>query len=657
MVFLKNAIRGRCVERTAVNAYQNLKLSRLTVRRSQYRLLGLVGRGQYGKVFLGVHRATGSLFALKELDQNRLPTNQFLRELRFLITLQHPNIVTCWACDYWMNHRYLVTDYCAGGTLRQLMESRASLNLGQIDYSPYHLLTALSLIEGILSGLAHAHDQNIIHCDIKPENILLDVRSQSMVPRIADFGIARLIQDLTQSSKTFGTGMSGSPAYMAPERFYGQHSVSADLYATGVLMYELIMGDRPFSGTPGALMQAHLKNIVWLPESLPESLKVILLRSLAKIPGQRYRNATEMRKAVMDAAEEIKKHAILHNVISTTIPETLPILRLKCSTNESIPRPLQQLLVQQRSNGDSHPIDTILYRVESKKVHFGRVNSPAIDGGDPLQLHRFSDEIHHAWESTMACYIATTSHLYYCDEQWLRPCLTAFSTDSLTNINAAFTCIDPMGNWFVQLSSISKSQTKSQTEFQLQLFFPEQRQPRWTRLLTLPVGQKILQIQAIDSRHFVVISQADSQDKFLDASASLRLEIWNRRGAALGHMSLQVSVQRFWPTSRPRHLIATEQHVSQSLLFISLQPLQVRRVELPFEPKVIAVMTQGYLVIDQLGRGILLTNDGEAIAQVALPENPTAATVIDDRILLISTWSNGLGNLMEFNIEPLKDLL
>ncbi|MCY7406731.1 MAG: serine/threonine protein kinase [Alkalinema sp. CAN_BIN05] len=640
-----------------MSAYRNLKQSRLTFRRSQYRLLGLVGRGQYGKVFLGVHRATGSLFALKELDQDRFPTNQFLRELRFLVTLQHPNIVTCWACDYWMNHRYLVTDYCAGGTLRQLMESRASLSLGQTDYSPHHLLTALSLIEGILSGLAHAHDKNIIHCDIKPENILLDVRSQSMVPRIADFGIARLVQDLTQSAKTFGTGMSGSPAYMAPERFYGQHSVSADLYATGVLMYELIMGNRPFSGTPGALMQAHLNNIVWLPESLPESLKVILLRSLAKVPGQRYRNATEMRKAVMDAAEEIKKHTTGHDVILITIPGTLPILRLKCSRNESIPRPLQQLLVQQRSNGDCHPIDTILYRVESTKVHFYRLNSPDIDSG-PLKSHRFLDDIHQAWGSAMGCYIATISHLYYCDEEWLRPCLPACLTEA---INGDFMSIDPMGHWFVQLSSIAESQIESQiesnSEFQLQLFFPEQRQPRWTRSLTLPVGQKIQQIQAIDSRHFVVISQADSQDKFLKASASLRLEIWNRRGDRLGHMSLQVSVQRFWPTSRPRHLIATEQHSPQSLLFISLQPLQVRRVELPFEPKVIAVMERGYLVIDQLGKGILLTNDGEAIAHVTLPENPTAVVVIDNRILLISTWSKGIGHLMEFNIEPLQDLL
>ncbi|MCX5962578.1 MAG: serine/threonine-protein kinase [Cyanobacteria bacterium] len=637
-----------------MNAYQNLKPSHLQVRRSQYRLLGLVGRGQYGKVFLGVHRATGSLFALKELDQDRFPTNQFLRELRFLLTLQHPNIVTCWACDYWMSHRYLVTDYCAGGTLRQLMQSRASLSLGQTDYSPHHLLTALSLIEGILSGLAHAHDQNIIHCDIKPENILLDMRSQSMVPRIADFGIARLIQDLTQSPKTFGTGMSGSPAYMAPERFYGQHSVSADLYATGVLMYELIMGDRPFSGTPGALMQAHLNNIVWLPQSLPESLKVILLRSLAKVPGQRYRNATEMQKAVMDAAEEIKKHTIFHDVILTSIPETLPILRLKCSRNESIPHPLQQLLIQQRSNGDSHPIDTILYRVESTKVHFCRLNSSKIVSDDPLQSHGFSDEIHQTWGSTTGCYIATSFHLYYCDEEWLRPCLTARLPEA---INSEFMSIDPMGHWFVQLSSITELTTESKTEFQLQLFFPEQRQPRWTRSIAPPVGRKIRQIQAIDSRHFVVISETDSQYTLEKDPPSLHLAIWNRRGDALGQMSLQVAVQRFWPTSRPRHLIATEKHSSQSLLFISLQPLQVRRVELPFEPKVIAVMERGYLVIDQLGKGIVLTNDGEAIAHLTLPENPTAAVVIDNRILLISTWSKGMGDLLEFNIEPLQDLL
>ena len=640
-----------------MNAYPNSKPSRLTARRSYYRLLGLVGRGQYGKVFLGVHRATGALFALKELDQDRFPTNQFLRELRFLVTLQHPNIVTCWACDYWMNHRYLVTDYCAGGTLRQLMESRSSLNLGQTEYLPYHLLTALSLIEGILSGLAHAHDQNIIHCDIKPENILLDVRSQTLVPRIADFGIARLIQDLTQSPKTFGTGMSGSPAYMAPERFYGQHSVSADLYATGVLMYELIMGDRPFSGTPGALMQAHLNNIVWLPESLPESLKVILLRSLAKVPGQRYRNATEMRNAVMDAAEEIKKYRTSSDFISITIPETLPVLRLKCGWNESIPRPLLQLLVQRRSNDNSRPIDkndAILYRVELNKVHFGPINSLAIVDEDLVKSpvksltksHQFSNEIHQAWESTTGCYLATTSHLHYCDEEWLRPCLT-----SCTDINAAFMGVDPMGHWFVQLTPIAKSQT----EFQLQLFFPEQPKPRWSRSLTLPVGQKILKIQAIDSRHFVVIAQSD-RDTFLDESPSLHLQIWNRRGDVLGQMSLQMAVEKFWPTPRPRHLIATEHHVPQSLLFISLQPLQVRRVELPFEPKVIAVMERGYLVIDQLGRGILLTNDGEAIAQVNLPENPTAVVVIDDRILLISTWSKGMGHLIEFDIEPLKDL-
>jgi len=130
---------------------------RHTSARSHYRLLGLVGQGQFGKVFLGVHRTTGQLFALKELDQDRFPTHQFLRELRLLVTLQHPNIVTCWACEYWMQHRYLVTDYCEGGTLRQWMDSHASLSFGQRNNTRQHVIESLSMVEGILSGLAHAH--------------------------------------------------------------------------------------------------------------------------------------------------------------------------------------------------------------------------------------------------------------------------------------------------------------------------------------------------------------------------------------------------------------------------------------------------------------------------------------------------------------------
>lgn len=595
--------------------------------RSHYRLLGLVGRGQYGKVFLGVHRSTGQLFALKELDQDRFPTNQFLRELRFLVTLQHPNIVTCWACEYWMQHRYLVTDYCEGGTLREWMDSRVSLGFGHEENQSQHLITALSIVEGILSGLAEAHEKNIIHCDIKPENILLEIRSDGVLPRIADFGIARVTQDLNKMPLS-GTGMSGSPAYMAPERFFGQHSVSADLYAIGILMYELLMGDRPFSGTPGALRSAHLNNIVQLPDLLPDSLKVILLRALAKLPGQRYRNANEMRLAIVQVLQELQNNPSSISGLNLTIASEIPVLVLKRCSYESIQHPIQQLLIQPVPQGTSDEV--ILYRIESIKVRFGRFKQGEIESCGK-QLHRLSDSIDQAWPSASGCYIATSSQIYYCDEDWLKPCLE--------DPTAEMIMIDPAGYWFAHVTSNS-----------LQLFCPEQQLPRWQRSHS---HEKVMQVAAIDSRHFALLIQTtDEQDL-----PHLQIEVWNRRGDRLGEMSIQVEIDRLWPTVRKHFLIATESSSPQSLLLIQLQPLQVRRVALPFEPKVVAVLTRGIIAIDRLGQGLVLNRGGEVVARLRLPENPTAVAVVDDRYLLLSTWTAGMGHLSVFDLEPLQEML
>ncbi len=617
-----------------MNAYQKTHVQRNAPTRSHYRLLGLVGRGQYGKVFLGVHRATGQLFALKELDQDRFPTNQFLRELRFLVTLQHPNIVTCWACEYWMQHRYLVTDYCEGGTLREWMDSTVSLGFGHgIDQSK-HLITALSIVEGILSGLAQAHSQNIIHCDIKPENILLEMRSDSMLPRIADFGIARVTQDLNKIPFS-GTGMSGSPAYMAPERFFGQHSISADLYAIGILMYELLMGDRPFSGTPGALRSAHLNNIVCFPEALPDSLKVILLHALAKLPGQRYRNANEMRIAILNAIQEIQKSPTAISDLDLTIASEVPTLVLKRCSYESIQHPIQQLLIQPVQNDSESSSesskDMILYRVESTKIRFGRFRQGAIEDCGK-QLHRLSDSIEQAWPSASGCYIATSSQLYYCDEDWLKPCMENPPIPEMI-------AIDPLGYWFTQVTPDS-----------VKLFCPEQKLPRWERSHS---NDYVMQVTAVDSRHFVLLVQTKNKD----ALPNLQIEVWNRRGDRIGKISLQVSIDRLWPTVRQHFLIATEHSSPQSLLLIQLQPLQVRRVELPFEPKVVGVLTRGVVAIDCMGQGLVLNRGGVVVARLRLPENPTAVTVVNDRYLLISTWAAGMGHLAVFDLEPLQEML
>lgn len=99
-----------------------IHLDESALQHSKYRILKLVGQGQFGRVFCAIHRETGRLFALKELDRQLLSTHKFLRELRFLLSLQHPNIVTSQALEYSQTGRYLVMDYCEGGTLRNLMQ-------------------------------------------------------------------------------------------------------------------------------------------------------------------------------------------------------------------------------------------------------------------------------------------------------------------------------------------------------------------------------------------------------------------------------------------------------------------------------------------------------------------------------------------------------
>ena len=253
---------------------------------SKYEILHCLGQGQYGRVFCAAHRETGKLVALKELDRKKFPTRMFLRELGFLVTLHHPNIVSCRGLEYSQTGRFLVMDYCQGGNLRDLIESKDKLDP----------ILSLELITDILSGLEYARDRNIVHRDLKPENILLESEESGYITRIADFGIARLggEADATQ----IDSGDSGSPAYMAPEQFYGRYSHASDLYAVGVMLYELLVGDRPFLGTFSDLRNSHLNQTVELPHSIPFLLRSTISKALQKLPQRRFKSAAEMLKSI-----------------------------------------------------------------------------------------------------------------------------------------------------------------------------------------------------------------------------------------------------------------------------------------------------------------------------------------------------------------------
>lgn len=257
---------------------------------SKYCNLELVGQGQFGRVFRATHEVTGQLVALKEIEKNRFPTGKFLRELHFLLSLQHSNVVTFQGLEYTSSGRYLVMDYCEGGSLRNLMQLEGKLSLA----------LSLKLVIDILAGLDHIHSRKIIHRDIKPENILLSQDTTGWIARVSDFGMSRLIHELCADKLD---DCAGSPAYMAPERFYGQYSPASDFYAVGVLLFELVTGLRPFSGLPGELLKAHINQAVVIPETVPFLLRSTITKAMQKLPSYRFESATEMLNSVQLAAQ------------------------------------------------------------------------------------------------------------------------------------------------------------------------------------------------------------------------------------------------------------------------------------------------------------------------------------------------------------------
>ncbi|MEM7590474.1 MAG: serine/threonine-protein kinase, partial [Cyanobacteria bacterium P01_A01_bin.83] len=285
--------------------------------KSNYKILNLVGRGQFGKVFVAIERSSGALVALKELNSQQLSTSSFLRELNFLFTLNHFNIVNCRALEHYQNKRYIVMDYCEGGTLRDLLQYSPRLTLDQ----------SLKLVIDILSGLEFAHSKGIIHRDIKPDNILLKICDRSWTAHISDFGIAKLNQEINPHGVM---GDTGSPAYMAPEQFYGQYSYSCDLYALGIILYELVVGDRPFSGMPKELLAAHLNQPVAIPKQIPFILRSAIAKSLQKMPHRRFSCAAEMLKSLKLARTVLQSE---HNTQSISTSE------LKNTTLASISPP------------------------------------------------------------------------------------------------------------------------------------------------------------------------------------------------------------------------------------------------------------------------------------------------------------------------------
>jgi hypothetical protein len=264
----------------------------------------------------------------------------FVKEARSLAQLSHPNIVSVFDVGEVDNLPYIVMEHLAGGSLKGRIERIGPLKAGE----------AARIAIEVANGLAFAHSKGIIHADLKPSNILFDANGHA---KIADFGIARTPKEDAATPELYATAM-----YVAPERVEGkQASIQSDVYGLGLVLYEMLTGQPPFTSTnAGVLMRDHVVRMPVPPShlrpSLPRELDTIVLKALAKQPNLRYQRASDFANALA-SIENIDKElgttritTVMTEPISDFMPtvDQSPVVALLSNYGQPIRRAFFALL-------------------------------------------------------------------------------------------------------------------------------------------------------------------------------------------------------------------------------------------------------------------------------------------------------------------------
>ena len=544
---------------------------------SRYQVIAPIGQGQFGQVYCARRKGDRQLVALKYLDRTRCSTVLFLKEVNLLTGLDNPYIVGCEGIESDSSSRILVLEYCEGGSLREIIDSKYPLTLSE----------KLKLILDTLIGLQYLHEKNIVHRDLKPENILLKLTPEGWQTLLSDFGFSRSLQERYSNNDEIDA--AGTLPYSAPEQFYSDFSYQSDLYSVGIILYELILGTRPFSGQPKDIISAHFNQQIELSKDIPFLVRRVIHKTLEKLPGKRYKSASQMRQALKLAFElSVAEQAVKPTITPQTFQGDQTFIqcdhrikrkqagRLVGCTRELLflqaERTLYTLNVSNLKTRNSEDLESgsVTSRFYHSAYQITAINDQDLENNDSCKIvNTLKPE--QSWEKKgrMICTALSLSG------QWMAACVESHSQDK---------CI----SYKLYLISTATFQT--------------------VRCVDFPLRPKALFISS--DRHLAAIFE--SSDARNGDRECTQIQCYTRRGTTGDAYTLPFGIDKITTSlSHDLRLLALNRKLPSCGVLVELSPYKVKRLFFEFEPDIILGNPQGFIVLNKIGQLSQIDREGQ----------------------------------------------